>query len=172
MSESAPVHPVDALTPQDKCRIYFSRLVDLAVFSGLLEGDRNTEIGHFAFSRHYDIGRDLDRSLQDRLREFEDEHSEMIATRRRKQSQLLVGVVDEFFRLSDEEKIRDLILIGASYRVWPTCTSFALTYPWARDETARPVRFRNDLPDFMKRRILNILKKERKLRNPNLFREH
>ncbi len=172
MSKSAPIHPVDALTPQDKCRIYFSRVVDLAVFSGLLEADRNTEIGHFAFSRHYEIGRDLERSLQERLREFEDEHSEMIAMRLTKQNQLLASVVDEFFRLSDEEKIQDLILIGASYRVWPTCTSFALIYPWDRDGTARPVRFRDDLSDFMKRRILNILKKERRLRNPDLFQKH
>jgi hypothetical protein len=171
MNGSTFIHPVDALTPQDKCRIYFSRVVDLAVFSGLLEPDPDSEIGHFAFSRHYVLGRALDVPLQKALRKFESQHPEMVVMRRSKQNQLLTGVVNEFVHMSDEEKIRNLILIGASYRVWPTCTSFTLIYPWDRDGSRRPVSFRDDLPEFMKRRILKILKKAGKLRNPNLFQK-
>jgi len=41
--------------------------------------------------------------------------------------------------------------------------------PWDLDGKGQPVRFRTDLTDFMKRRILEILKKAGKLRNPRLF---
>jgi hypothetical protein len=39
MNDAIPIHPVEALSSLDKCDIYFSRVVDLAVVSGLLEPD-------------------------------------------------------------------------------------------------------------------------------------
>lgn len=169
MTAPAYIHPVERLAPRDKCDIYFSRVVDLATLSGLIEPDPDTEIGHFAFSRHYVLGRDLDRDLQTTLQEFEQKYPEIVAARRTSQNRLLMDAADKFVRLANEEKIRDLKLIGASYRVWPTATSFALSYPWDCDGRGRTVKFREDLPDFVQRRILAILKKTGKLRNPDLF---
>ncbi len=171
MIDSNAVHPVEALSTQDKCSIYFSRVVDLAVASGLLGSDPNTEIGHFAFSEHYFRGKDLDRRLQIDLRKFEDEHPGAVAHRRELQNEVSLGAVDDFLRSSDEEKIRELIIVGASYRIWPTGTAFTLTYPWDSAGNGKPVRFRPDLSDFMKRRILRILKKAGKLRDSSLFDE-
>ncbi len=171
MTARASIHPVDRLAPRDKWDIYFSRVVDLATISGLIEPDPDTEIGHFAFSRHYVLGRDLDRNLQATLQGFEKKYPELVAARRTNQNRLLMNAADDFFGLADEEKLRDLKLIGASYRVWPTGTSFALSYPWDRDGRGRIVKFRDDLPDFMKRRILAILKKAGKLRNPAMFKQ-
>jgi hypothetical protein len=169
MTDSVPLHPAEALSGQDKCDIYFSRVVDLAVESGLLDPDPNAEIGHFAFSEHYFRGEDLDRRLQIDLRRFEDEHPGAVAHRRELQNEAFLGAVDDFLRSSDEEKIRELIIVGASYRVWPTGTSFVLTYPWDSAGNGQVVAFRRDLSAFTKRRILAILKKAGKLRNPNLF---
>ena len=169
MNGSTPIHPVEILASQDKCDIYFSRIVDLAVASGLLDPDRSSEIGHFAFSAHYTSGKDLDRQFQTALREFEDKHPDLVLERRELQNETSVGAVDEFFSLSDDDKIRELRIIGASRRVWPMGTSFVLTYPWDAAGNGKPVRFRSDLSDFMKRRVWRILKKAGKLRNSDLF---
>jgi hypothetical protein len=171
MTDSIPTHPVDALSSQDKYDIYFSRVVDLAVASGLLDPDPNTEVGHFTFSAHYYRGKELDRGLQRALSEFEHERPDLAQQRRQSQNESSLGAVEDFLRSSDEEKIRGLIVIGASYRVWPTGTSFTLTYPWDPDGAGKPVGFRSDLSDFTKRRILRILKKAGKLRRSNLFEE-
>ena len=169
MTDSIPMHPVDALTAQEKCDIYFSRVVDLAVAFGLLIADPDTEIGHFAFSRHYTLGKDLDGRLQRALHEFEEKYPERVLERREIQNKEFLGAADEFFASSDQEKMRDLILIGASRRVWPTGTSFVLTYPWDPVGNGQRVVFRPDLTDFTKRRILAILRKAGKLRDPNPF---
>jgi hypothetical protein len=171
MTDSIPTHPVDALSSQDKCDIYFSRVVDLAVSSGLLDPDPNTEVGHFAFSAHYTRGKELDRRLQRALRELEGMRPDLVSQRRQSQNEVYLGAADDFFRSSDREKVRGLIVVGASYRVWPAGTSFTLTYPWDSAGAGKPVRFRPDLSDFMKRRILRILKKAGKLRGSNLFGE-
>ncbi len=171
MNDSIPVHPIEALSSQDKCDIYFSRVVDLAVASGLLDPDPNTEVGHFAFSAHYIRGKEADRRLQSALRELEGTRPDLVSRRRQLQNEASWGAVDDFFGSSDEEKIRGLIVVGASYRVWPTGTSFTLTYPWDSAGAGKPVRFRPDLSDFLKRRILRILKKAGKLRGSNLFGE-
>jgi hypothetical protein len=171
MNDSIPVHPIEALSSQDKCDVYFSRVVDLAVASGLLDPDPNTEVGHFAFSAHYIRGKELDRWLQSALRELEGTRPDLVSRRRQLQNEASWGAVDDFFGSSDDEKIRGLIVVGASYRVWPTGTSFTLTYPWDSAGNGKPVRFRPDLSDFLKRRILRILKKAGKLRGSNLFGE-
>jgi hypothetical protein len=44
-----------------------------------------------------------------------------------------------------------------------------LTYPWDLDGKGRIVRFRQDLSDFMKRRIVAILRKAGKLGHSALF---
>lgn len=164
-----PEHPVDALSAQEKCHIYYSRVVDLAVVSGLLISDPDTEIGHFAFSRHYYDGKALDGNLTVAIREFEREYPEFALEREVDLNRAFMGVVEDFSRESDSEKIQDLILIGASHAVWPAGTSFTLTFPWDLSGQGRIVQFRADLTDFMKRRILEILRKAGKLRNPNLF---
>jgi hypothetical protein len=169
MNDSTAIHPIEILSPRDKCDIYFSRIVDLAVASNLLDPDQNSEIGHFAFSAHYTRGKDLDRQFKTALREFEDKHPDLILERRELQNENLAGAVDEFFNLSDDDKVRELIIIGASRRVWPVGTSFVLTYPWDAAGNGEPVRFRTDLSDFMKRRVLRILEKAGKLRNSDLF---
>ena len=169
MNDSTAIHPIEILSPQEKCDIYFSRIVDLAVASALLDPDQESEIGHFAFSAHYIRGKDLDHRFQSALREFEDKHPDLVLERRELQKETSLGAVDEFFSLSDDDKVRELIIIGASRRVWPMGTSFVLTYPWDAAGKGRPVRFRPDLSDFMMRRVLRILKKAGKLRNSNLF---
>ena len=129
MTDSISTHPVEDLSSQDKCDIYFSRVVDLAVASGLLDADPNAEVGHFAFSAHYYRGKELDRGLQTALREFEGMRPDLALERRRSQNEASLGAADDFPRSSDEEKIRGLIVIGASYRIWGAGTSFTLTYP-------------------------------------------
>ncbi|MGO9119655.1 MAG: hypothetical protein ACLQPD_18845 [Desulfomonilaceae bacterium] len=169
MNGSIPIHPVEILSSQDKCDIYFSRIVDLAVASDLLDPDTKSEIGHFAFSTHYTRGKDLDHRFQTALREFEEKHPDLVLERRELQSETSVGAADEFFSLSNDDKVRELKIVGASRRVWPTGTSFVLTYPWDDAGNGKPVGFRTDLSDFMKRRVLRILNKAGKLRNSNLF---
>lgn len=164
-------HPVDTLTTAEKHRIYFCRVVDLAVVGGLLTPDRDSEIGHFAFSRHYDDGRDIDRRLQQSLQVFKAEHPEAAFLRASQKDEEFLGAVTEFEREPNSLKIQDLIRIGASYAIWPTGTSFVLTYPWDLEGNGHAVRFREDLSDFMKRRVLAILKKAGKLRDPNLFED-
>ncbi len=90
--------------------------------------------------------------------------------RRTEQDRIFSGAVERFYNEADTEKIHDLILIGATHSVWPVGTSFALTYPWDLDGKGQPVRFRTDLTDFMKRRILEILKKTGKLKKPSPVR--
>ena len=169
MSGSIPIHPVEILSPQDKCDIYFSRIVDLAVVSGLLDPDPNSEIGHFAFSAHYTRGKDLDHRFQTALRKFEEKHPDLVLERRQRQNEILIGAVDEFFNSTDDDKVRELVVIGASRQVWPAGTSFVLTYPWDAAGNGKPVGFRTDLSDFTRRRVLKILKKAGKLRNSDLF---
>jgi hypothetical protein len=165
----APIHPVDELSAAEKCRIYYSRVVDLAVAQGLLDPDPDTEIGHFAFSRYYFEGKELDSGLRGRIKSFEADHPETAKARRKELNERLLGAVEDFRKSDDQEKIKFLIIVGASYCVWPTGTSFTLEYPWTLDGTGRAVRFRKDLSDFTKRRIMTILKKSGKFRNPNIF---
>lgn len=164
-------HPVDSLSWSDRCDIYYARVVDPAVVSGLLTGDPNTEIGHFAFSLHYEKGKALDRHLGERIREFDRHHPHAARDRRETRDQAFWGVVESYRSSAPAEKIRDLITVGASYRVWPVCTSFTLTYPWDLDGRPQHVRFRDDLSPFMKRRILELLRKAGKLNDPDLFGE-
>ncbi len=164
-----PEHPVESLSLSDRCLIYYGRVVDLAVLSGLLTRDPMTEIGHFAFSDHYAKGKTLDRDLREAIREFDRRHAHAARARWEKLNQAFSGVVENYRSSSDREKIQDLIRVGASYRVWPACTSFTLTYPWDLEGNGQPVRFRDDLSLFMKRRILEILRKAGKLHDPNLF---
>ena len=169
MRFQSPDHPLDSLSAKDKCDIYFSKVVDLAVLSGLLAPDSTTEIGHFAFSSHYVRGKQLGTELLVSLAEFRERYPEHALARRISQNEKYLGVVEQYHDSSDEEKVRDLILLGASYRIWPTGTSFTLTYPWDLEGRGRPVRFRDDLSRFMKRRILAILREAGKLHNPYLF---
>jgi hypothetical protein len=169
MTPRFPVHPVDNLSPDEKCRIYYSRVVDLAVFQGLVIPDPDGEIGHFAFSKYYFQGQDLDTKLRAALRDFEEQYPELMVLRRSEQDKKFMGTVEEFYMSGNEEKLRDLVIVGASHRVWPTGTSFTLTYPWDLDGTGRMVRFRTDLSEFSKRRILKILKSVGKLRSSDLF---
>ncbi len=169
MSAALLIHPVDTLTTAEKNRIYFCRVVDLAVVAGLLTPDRDSEIGHFAFSRHYDDGREADRRLQQALQVFKAEHPEAAFLRAAQKDAEFLGAVSAFEREPDSEKIQDLIRIGASYAIWPTGTSFVLTYPWDLEGNGHPVKFREDLSEFMRRRILGMLKKAGKLHNPDLF---
>lgn len=169
MTCPGPVHPVDALSSQQKCKIYYSRVVDLAAASGLLVPDPDTEIGHFAFSRHYNEGCELDRMLQHALRDFAKHHPDLVSARTYRLDEEFSGVATAFQSSTGPERLRDLILIGASHGVWPIGTSFTLTYPWDLEGRPRPVTFRDDLTEFMRRRILEILRKAGKLRNPQLF---
>jgi hypothetical protein len=169
MTAPIPVHPVDTLAPEETYRIYYSRVVDLAVAQGLLTSDPDAEIGHFAFSRHYTDGKILDQELIQAVLEFEAQHPEAAQRRRSEKDLTFMGAVERYYRAAPEEKVQDLILIGASHSVWPAGTSHTLTYPWDLAGNGRPVRFRDDLPEFMKRRIIKILKKAGKLRNPYLF---
>lgn len=169
MTASIPVHPVDTLAPEETYRIYYSRVVDLAVAQGLLTSDPGTEIGHFAFSRHYTDGKTLDKDLIHSVLEFEAQYPEAAQRRRSEKNRAFMGAVEHYYRAAPEEKVQDLILIGASHSVWPAGTCHTLTYPWDLAGNGRHVRFRDDLPEFMKRRIIQILKKAGKLRNPYLF---
>jgi hypothetical protein len=167
MTAIAPIHPVDALTPQEKCKIYYGRVVNLAVWSKLLAPDPNTEIGHFAFSGYFTEGIALDEALQEAIRIFSERYPELIIQRTAEHDVRFVGAVTAFQGSDDGEKIQDLIVVGASRNVWPVGTSHMLTYPWDLDGTGRPVRFRPDLTDFMKRRGVSMLKKAGKLHDPD-----
>jgi hypothetical protein len=167
MTAPPPIHPVDALTPLEKCKIYYSRVVNLAVWSELLVPDPNTEIGHFAFSSYFTEGSELDQALQDAIRRFSEERPELIIQRISEQDARFLGAVTSFRESDDGEKIQDLIIVGGTRNVWPVGSSHVLTYPWDADGTGRPVRFRSDLTDFMKRRIVSILTKAGKLRDLN-----
>ena len=160
---------MDELSAGDKCRIYYARVVDLAAASNLLVPDPDTEIGHFAFSRYYDDGKQLDTSLMSAIKRFEREYGNAAAMRSTERDRRFRGAVESFQRADSEEKIRELITIGATHRVWPTGTSFVLTYPWGLDGTGSVVRFREDLTDFMKRRVIDILTRAGKLRSTDPF---
>jgi hypothetical protein len=147
------------LSSGEKCRIYYSRVVDLAVASNLLVPDPDSEIGHFAFSRYYAEGKELDTLLMSEINRFEREHGNAAAIRTAELDRRFRGAVESYRRADPEEKIRELITIGATRRVWPTGTSFVLTYPWDLDGTGRVVSFREDLTDFMRRRVADILAK-------------
>jgi hypothetical protein len=169
MTARRPVHPIDNLSPDEKYRVYYSKVVDLAVFQGLLLPDPDREIGHFAFSKYYFQGQDSDTKLRGAIRNFEEKYPELVLMRKKERDRALMGTVEDFSKSSYEEKIHDLIVVGASHRVWPTGTSFTLTYPWDLAGTGQMVRFRSDLSDFTKKRILKILKNVGKLRSVDLF---
>lgn len=163
------VHPVDKLDQGQKCRIYYSRVVDLAVSRGLLTSDQDSEIGYFAFSAYYREGADLDTKIRKAIAAYETLYPDEAFQRKIELNQEFLGVVSGFLNEANEEKIYDLILIGATHCVWPTGTSFVLTYPWDLAGKGRSVRFKKDLSDFTKRRILDLLKRAGKLWNRNLF---
>lgn len=165
MTGPTPIHPVEALRPQEKCKIYYSRVVNLAVWSKLLTPDPDTEIGHFAFSSYFAEGSELDEALQEAIRRFSERYPELIIQRTAEKDVQFLGAATAFHESDNGEKIQDLIVVGASRNVWPVGSSHVLTYPWDLDGTGLPVRFRPDLTDFMKRRVLSILKKAGKLRD-------
>ncbi|WP_157212207.1 hypothetical protein [Desulfomonile tiedjei] len=111
----------------------------------------------------------MDFDLQVAIRQFEQRHPEIVGERHDRQDHLFGGIVTAFSKEARSEKLRDLIILGATYGIWPVGTSFVLTYPWDLDGRGRLVRFRSDLSDFMKRRIIEILKKAGKLRHENPF---
>lgn len=164
-----PLHPVDALRPQDKYRIYYHRVVLLAVASGLLPSDPNTEIGHFAFSRYFHEGQELDRSLREAIKEFSERYPDLVLNRREELDDACGGAVSAYLKSEPQDKRQDLILVGASHNVWPVGTSHVLTFPWDLEGNGRPVTFRTDLSDFMKRRVIDILKRAGKLRDPAII---
>ena len=164
-----PVHPVDALKPQDKYRIYYHRVVLLAVAAGLLASDPNTEIGHFAFSRYFGEGQELDRSLREAIAAFSKKYPQLVLDRRAELDDASGGAVSAYLKSEPHDKVRDLILVGASHNVWPVGTSHVLTFPWDLEGNGQPVTFRSDLTDFMKRRVLDILKRAGKLRDPRII---
>src|SRR3989339_2161561 len=117
MTSISQRHPADALSHEQKCRIYYSRVVDLAVVSGLLFPDPDTEVGHFAFSWHYYEGKEFDRMLRTALVEFEQRHPELVGERRAAGNRTYTGVVEDFLRSDNSDKIQDLILLGASHAI-------------------------------------------------------
>jgi hypothetical protein len=169
VKQAAPVHPADQLALYEKCRIYYRRVVDLAVARGLLTPDPATEIGHFAFSDSYAQGKILDTKLREAIHAFEQEYPHGVAERAARRTALFGEALESFLESEPEEKVEDLIRIGASYLVWPAGTSFVLTYPWDLSGRGRPVRFRSDLTEFMKRRVIAILRRAGKLRGSTPF---
>ncbi len=169
MNRKSTVYPTDILTVPQKCDIYYARVVDLAVERGLLTPDPETEVGCFAYSQHYYEGRKLAERLKEALRLFEKKHPKIVEARARERDDLFGGIHEVIQQSGPSEKTANLIRIGASRRIWPTGTSFVLTYPWDLSGSGRPVTFRNDLNDFMKRRVIAILEKAGKLRSRNLF---
>lgn len=157
MNAGHPIHPVDRLSEHEKCRIYFRRVVDLAAVEGLLPVDRQTPVGCFAFSDAYEEGRSLDEKLHEDLAQFQKDYPDLVMNRHALLDRQYQGAIGRYQQSSATEKREDLIRIGATYRVWPTCVSFVLTYPWDLAGNGKPVRFRHDLPDFTKRRIRRIL---------------
>jgi len=156
--DSISIHPVELLSLDQKHDIFYCRVVDLAVAQSLLTPDPDTEVGHFAFSRHYYEGKKLDIELRKAIAEFDANYPDAAATRRLEKDRMALGAVQGFLKAGPDERIRELIRIGASYSVWPRGTSFTLTYSWDLDGKGRTVQFRDDLSDFMKRRIIKILK--------------
>jgi len=171
VNSASEIHPIDRLSADDKYRIHYHRVVDLAVASHLLTSDPETEIGHFAFSRYYYRGKELDRELPDSIQQFEEEYPELVIDRRNRQDRILIGSVESYKSSGVRALVEDLILIGASHRVWPVGTSFTLTYPWRLSGLGRSVRFREDLTEFTRRRIVQMLRKAGKLHNADLFGE-
>ena len=114
-------------------------------------------------------GKTTDLMLQRALHEFEEKFPELVIERKATKDQVFMGAVEGFLRSDSAEKTEELILVGATHCVWPVGTSFTLTYPWDLDGKGRPVRFRKDLTDFMKRRIIVILRKAGKLGHSDLF---
>jgi hypothetical protein len=161
-----PICPADLLQDWERHRIYYYRVVNLAVRNGLLDSNPTTEVGHFVFSDYYHQGGQLDADLLAALEDFEARFPKAARERRRQKAATLGP---ELHKDDVQEVVLDLIRIGASYAVWPTGTSFLLTYPWGLDGNPRPVTFRADLSDFVKRRVLAILKQTGKLREPVLF---
>lgn len=162
-------HPVDLLSGPEKCRIYYSRIVDLAVVSGLLDPDPASETGHFAFSSYYSEGKRIDRDLQAEIVHYAEEFPQLARNRRDGQNLSSLGAAADHLLSDNATKLQELIVVGASQAVWPRGTSFALTYPWDLDGTGQPVRFRDDLSPFMKRRVVDILRRAGKLRHADLF---
>jgi hypothetical protein len=169
MRSSEPVHPVDTLTEPLKCRIYYARVVDLAVAGRLLSPNPASPIGHFVFSSYYLEGKNLDRRLEKSIHIFQRKYPAITEERRRSVNNHSLGAAENFLESSTEEKIRFLILIGAGHYVWPTGTSFVLTYPWDLSCNPAEVTFRSNLTEFQKKRVVSILKKAGKFGNGNIF---
>ena len=169
MSNRLRIHPVDALSELDKYRIYYFRVVELAVASGLLNRDSDSAIGYFAFSRYYEDGCIALRTLKERIQRFELEHPSSTQLRIVKSDAQTRDAMHAYLSSGIEEQTQDLIRVGASHRVWPTGTSFTLTYPWDLAGNGQKVRFRRDLNDFMKRRIITMLRQAGNLKDIYLF---
>ena len=133
---------------------------------GLLDPDPDTEIGHFAFSRLYWEGLRLDKELREEIREFETRRPGETHARSVERDLLFKGAVESYKRSSEKEKVHDLIVIGATHAVWPTGTSFVLTYPWDLAGRGRPAAFKSDLSEFTRRRIIDMLKDAGKYGKP------
>ncbi|MEW6350040.1 MAG: hypothetical protein AB1646_13320 [Thermodesulfobacteriota bacterium] len=161
-----PIHPADLLTEPERHRIYFFRVVNLAVKEGLIPPTADSEVGHFAFSDFYAHGRELDRDLRTALRDFEARFPRVARAREDQNTELWKQ--DPSADLQKELR-QELILIGASHAVWPTGTSFVLTYPWTLEGTPAAVRFRDDLSEFMRRRIRVLLTQAGKIGDPSLL---
>ncbi len=169
MNTQPPIHPLDRLSADQKCQIYYRRVVDLALATGLLEPDPNSPVGHFVFSSHYFHGKTLDEAIGGAVARFRRDYPKLAAERYARLNNRLAGAIESFWESTPQELIRELILIGATFGVWPRCTSFVLTYPWDLGGTPRPVGFRSDLSDFMKRRVTKILLEAGKLKGPGPF---
>ncbi len=163
-----PVHPAELLTEPEKHRIYFFQVVNLAVKEGLLPPGSDSEVGHFAFSDYYAQGRELDEDLRSAVMDFEARFPRVAQALEARKAELRQK--DTSADLLQQTRL-ELILIGASHAVWPTGTSFVLTYPWTLEGTPAPVRFRDDLSSFMKRRVPAILADAGKLSDPLLFQD-
>lgn len=170
LDQEGNIHPLDLLQPEEKNKIYFKRVVDLAVWSGLLNPDPNSHVGHFAFSNHYHDGKRLETKLAEEIAYFEAENPELSKKIRDRRFQAFNISEEEQANWTERDEAQHLILVGASYQIWPKGVSHALTYPWDLDGRGSPVTFRPDLTEFNKRRVIKILKDAGKLRDPNLFK--
>jgi hypothetical protein len=170
LSKDEEIHPLDRLRSEEKEKIYFKRVVDLAVWSGFLNPDPNSEVGHFAFSPRYYEGREFEARLAREIIDFETERPELASRIKSRRLAAFNISEQEQENWTEKEQARHLILVGASYRIWPTGVSHVLTYPWDDNGHGRPVTFRSDLTEFNKRRVIRILRDAGKLRNPDLFK--
>jgi hypothetical protein len=109
--------------------------------------------------------------LRSALIRFEKKHPEIVQERRSNMNQAYIGALEDFLGSDNAERIQELIVVGASRAIWPAGTSFVLTYPWDLIGKGKPVRFRDDLSEFMKRRVLEILRRAGKLSTIHLFGE-